>query len=110
MPPDSGRWSEYRRLVLHELERFQEWLGTLTDRQASLDTDLHQALSDTKEELSNKISMSKGALENDIKKLREEIASLKTELAVQKIKVGIWGLIAGAIPVGIAIALKIWFG
>ena len=44
-------------------------------------------------------------LEQGQKELTEAVASIKTDIAVQKAKAGMWGAIAGAIP---AIVIFIW--
>ena len=78
--PQNG-WSEYRRLVLSELER------------------LH-----------------KGQLElrNEIAQLRRdtatELAKVRSDIAMLKIKSGVWGAAAGLIPAIIAILLTLMKG
>lgn len=42
-----------------------------------------------------------------IELLRNEVGDLKLEIAMLKIKSGLWGIAAGSIPVIIALALKI---
>jgi len=39
-------------------------------------------------------------------KMQSDIASIKTDIALLKLKSGLWGLAGGAIPVGIAIATR----
>lgn len=34
--------------------------------------------------------------------MREEVASLKSDLAAQRVRAGLWGAVAGAIPGGVA--------
>ena len=49
-------------------------------------------------------------LESDAKCMREikiELTAIKIEIAQLKVKSGVWGLIGGAIPVGIGLA--VWF-
>lgn len=63
---DGNGWSEYQKLVLHELETHSK----------------------------------------ELKEIREDVSSFKTELGILKVKSGIWGLLGGlmaAIPVAIAI-------
>lgn len=46
-------------------------------------------------------------IKKDIKEIRKDIATVRTEIAVLKVKSGIWGFAAGAVPVAIALLLKL---
>ena len=45
---------------------------------------------------------------NEVVACRDDISKLKVEIAVLRVKSGVWGLIGGAIPVGIAIMAKVF--
>jgi hypothetical protein len=48
-----------------------------------------------------------------LKEISEKIGGIKEDIAGLKVKSGIWGLIGGAIPVGITMtimAIRGWFG
>lgn len=70
MPESEGDWTEYRRLILQELQR------------------LHEAVS----EVNGKVSV---LASSEIGGLKSELAVLKTEF---RLKSGLWGFAAGAIP------------
>ena len=40
MPDSTNGWSEYRRLVLHELEKHSSWMGEMDDKIDRLRTDI----------------------------------------------------------------------
>ncbi len=42
----------------------------------------------------------------DVKEIRKEIQTIQVEIAQLKVKAGIWGLAAGAIPSAIALILQ----
>ena len=65
MTHDTNGWSEYEKLVMATLERYQTWLGEIN------------------------------------KKLEE----MNAEIAKLKIKAGVWGALAGMIPVVITILI-----
>jgi len=44
-------------------------------------------------------------LNNNVEKLEEKIDIISTDIAVLKIKAGLWGLIGGALPILIALAI-----
>ena len=50
------------------------------------------------------ISMEKQ--ETELKGLREEVSNIKQEIAMLKVKSGMWGALAGAIPVIIMLAIQ----
>lgn len=111
MADTNGQWEEYRRLVLHELERFQAWLEQLTDRAGSLDSNLHQEITKNRRELDDRINILRQTAESDLKrerdKLEKEIAQARRDIAALKVKAGMFGLVAGAIPALIAIVWKL---
>jgi hypothetical protein len=44
----------------------------------------------------------------ELDKINAEIQKIHVEVATLKVKSGVWGLIAGSIPVAIAIAMKVF--
>ena len=72
-------WGEYQQLVLSELTRLSGDVKMI-----------HEALT--------KFQKDNAALERDI----------KIELAILKVKAGVWGLMGGAIPIVIALAVHCW--
>lgn len=42
-----------------------------------------------------------------IESIRYDLSDIKTEIAMLKVKSGLWGMVGAAIPVGIAIAMKL---
>ena len=97
MPPgreNNEGWDEYRLLVLKELSSFEKWLKSLTETQNAMLIELSK-LNEIKEKL-DALYTRLDAMENKQQNLESEIAGLK-------VKSGIWGLIAGAIPAGIAL-------
>jgi len=85
---DSSDWSTYQRLVLSELKRLDAGLSKMND----------QSIKSFKHERSNRQQVEMGIL--------ADIAHLRTEIQSLKIKAGIWGAIAGLIPVISVILLK----
>lgn len=73
---DVDGWSEYRRLILAELERLSGLIGGLNTRIDSLRAD-------------------------EISGLRDRCTRLEVEL---RLKAGVWGAICGAIPALLAAA------
>ncbi len=122
-------WSEWSKVVLTELERltesnkklveeFQEFKLEIAQERASkqevesLKTNVAQAISSLQIDLNslrvehiNKVNESKNDLQNKISSLENDhsvkIAELKSEL---KFKAGVWGALAGLIPVVIGLA------
>ena len=42
-----------------------------------------------------------------LEKMDEKISKINTEIATLKVKSGLWGMAGAAVPIGIAIALKL---
>ena len=85
---ESSDWSTYQRLVLSELKRLDSGLSRMNDQTA-------RAL---KHERGNRQQVEMGIL--------ADIAQLRTEIQSLKIKAGIWGAMAGLIPVISVLLLK----
>tara|TARA_R110000851_G_scaffold174045_1_gene320322 strand:- start:282 stop:557 length:276 start_codon:yes stop_codon:yes gene_type:complete len=85
---ESSDWSTYQRLVLSELKRLDSGLTRMND----------QSVKAIKHERGNRQQIEMGIL--------ADIAQLRTEIQSLKIKAGIWGAMAGLIPVISVILLK----
>jgi len=46
-------------------------------------------------------------ISTDVKEIHKELQTIQVEIAQLKVKAGIWGLAAGAIPAGITILLQL---
>lgn len=77
-PRNEDSWMEYQHLVLHELEKHSNML-----------TKLNEDLSQVRAE--------------DLAAIHIELAKIKTELGI---KAGIWGAIAGMLPVIVVLLMK----
>ena len=85
---ESSDWSTYQRLVLSELKRLDSGLNRMNDQTA-------KAL---KHERGNRQQVEMGIM--------TEIAQLRTDIQSLKIKAGVWGAVAGMIPVVSVLLLK----
>lgn len=84
-------WSEYKRLVIAELERLNDCAKANATEIARLRGELqHEAALIRTETL-------RGAADAKTDS-DDELGALKTELAVIKVKAGLWGALAGAVP------------
>ena len=85
---ESSDWSTYQRLVLSELKRLDASLTKMNDQTAA----------SIKHERSNRQQVEMGIM--------TDLAQLRTDIQSLKIKAGIWGAIAGMIPVVSVLLLK----
>ena len=85
---ESSDWSTYQRLVLSELKRLDASLTKMND----------QNVASIKHERSNRQQVEMGIM--------TDLAQLRTDIQSLKIKAGIWGAIAGMIPVVSVLLLK----
>ena len=85
---ESSDWSTYQRLVLSELKRLDASLTKMNDQNATA----------IKHERSNRQQVEMGIM--------TDLAQLRTDIQSLKIKAGIWGAIAGMIPVVSVLLLK----
>ena len=85
---ESSDWSTYQRLVLSELKRLDGSLTRMHD----------QTVAGLKHERSNRQQVEMGIL--------ADLAQLRTDIQSLKIKAGIWGAVAGMIPVISVLLLK----
>ena len=85
---ESSDWSTYQRLVLSELKRLDGSLTRMNDQNAA----------GLKHERSNRQQVEMGIL--------ADLAQLRTDIQSLKIKAGIWGAVAGMIPVISVLLLK----
>jgi hypothetical protein len=85
---ESSDWSTYQRLVLSELKRLDASLTKMND----------QNVASIKHERGNRQQVEMGIM--------KDLAQLRTDIQSLKIKAGIWGAIAGMIPVVSVLLLK----
>jgi hypothetical protein len=85
---ESSDWSTYQRLVLSELKRLDGSLTRMNDQTAAT----------IKHERRNRQQVEMGIM--------TEIAQLRTDIQSLKVKAGIWGAVAGMIPVISVLLLK----
>jgi hypothetical protein len=85
---ESSDWSTYQRLVLSELKRLDASLTKMND----------QNVASIKHERSNRQQVEMGIM--------TDLAQLRTDIQSLKIKAGIWGAVAGMIPVVSVLLLK----
>ena len=77
MAAEDEQWSEYRMLIVSELERLGRAIEALRER-----------------------------LEEMEDARRKELGRVHVEIAMLKVKAGIWGLMGAAIPICVAILLE----
>jgi len=80
---DDQPWIQYRRLILTELERLGRQQETMSSKLDTIRVEFHarlQAIVET------------------------EIGQMRVEVAMLKVKAGVWGAIAGFIPVALTLA------
>lgn len=84
---DSGGWREYRRLILSELKRIDERVGSEAETHRN-------SIAETERVIMDKLS----ALDSRLSATREDVTILK-------VKAGVWGLMGGMIP---ALGVLFW--
>ena len=87
-----GSWREWARHILIELERLNTFTETITTRLQENRTELDGKLSQLRSELQASISGVREGINKDVNDLRVEIAMLK-------VKAGVWGAVGAAIPI-----------
>ena len=85
---ESSDWSTYQRLVLSELKRLDASLTKMNDQNAAA----------IKHERGNRQQVEMGIM--------TDLAQLRTDIQSLKVKAGVWGAIAGMIPVVSVLLLK----
>lgn len=86
MPGNNDEWAVWSKHVLMELDRLADCFERLDAKQTSCRDDMRKLFHET------------------IRKLEVD---LKTEIAALKVRSGVWGAIAGAIPALVAIVFFI---
>lgn len=71
-------WTQYQKLVLAELERNAEGIKELNEKK-----------------------------DERLREMNAQFGEIKIQIAMLKVKAGIWGLMAGMIPVIIALAIQV---
>lgn len=84
--PEDNNWQEWSKHVLMELKR------------------LNRTVQAVDEKIDNKID----SLDSKINDIKDNVITpLKVELAMLKVKSGVWGLVGGAIPVILLVLVEI---
>lgn len=86
-------WNEWSRHVLAELQRLHGTIENLEDKIEVVKDDLNRRIESLKDE--------------HTKYLNEELRKVQIDIAMLKVKSGVWGLIGGLIPVVIYVVLGI---
>lgn len=76
-PWQGNGWTQYQKLVLAELERNAEGIKELNEKK-----------------------------DERLKEMNIQFGEIKIQIAMLKVKAGIWGLMAGMVPVVIALAIE----
>ena len=92
-------WNEWSRHVLAELER-------LSDCYEKLEVKVDNGLRDVETKAENH----KKELMAELEKLQLSMAAEKVDLAVLKVKAGLWGALAGTVPVLVVVIILIATG
>lgn len=111
--PPNDTWSEYRRLVLAELERHESIISSIADRLSALkettDDRLRKAIEEIRRELSDQEKKDTTSLKSDISGLDAMYRKLSNEVEVIKAKAAFFGFLAGlAIATATLIAKVFW--
>ena len=90
-------WQEWSKHVLAELKRLNENIEGLDNKTNRISGGIDEKINILRNEMNNKLDKIK---DNYIQKLNIEIAMLK-------VKSGVWGLIGGSIPVILVLLMKL---
>lgn len=93
-----GSWKEWARHVLLELERLNNSFSMLYDKVQKQNNDNELRISTLRQEIQNNITANTASLSKDINNLQIEVAMLK-------LKSGLWGAMGAAIPILVAIII-----
>lgn len=92
-------WSEYRELILSELNRLQAWLEQASTQTATKDTALVEKLAKLTADLTK-------AIVDKLAPVEAKVNTNVTEIGKLSVKAGVWGAVAGLIPASIVL---IWW-
>lgn len=87
--PGEGSWSEYQLMVLGELKRMNDAIKEVADKV---------------EEHGQSLSALPG-IKTEMGKMNDTITDHKVDVALLKLKAGVWGLLGGIIPATVAIIM-----
>lgn len=117
-PPDKtpqNGWSNYEKLVISQLGELDRDIKALDDkmhkRQADIQSrilelqhDIDRRVQNLDERMDNRI----GTVQNRINDIQAaDIGELKTEVALLKLKAGVWGALAGMIPAAVLVLYQV---
>ena len=96
-------WSEWGRYVLKELERLNGCFEVLRDNQSKCRGGIKEDLSKLDHSVADEFTKTKDAVFIEMRKLEKavnkEMQLLRDDVIFLKWKAGLWGMVAGAIPV-----------
>lgn len=95
-----GSWREWARHVLLELERLNTSTATVAQQIQDYRTDVEHKMNLTRQEIQSSISGNRDAFSKDVN-------DLKVELAMLKVKAGMWGAVGSAIPILVTIMVAL---
>lgn len=114
-PGPGNGWSRYESQVMYRLGELDRKLDALDDKMhnrvggvnariLTLQEDVDRRI----ESLDNRIDGRIGAVQSRINELQHaEIGELRTEVALLKLKAGVWGAMAGMVPAGVLILYQL---
>ena len=97
---DKGTWKEWARHVLLELERLNTGQAGLTDRLQHIGTDLDSKTSGLRQEIQLSLTQMRELNARDS-------SDLRVELAMLKVKAGLWGAVGAAIPILVTLGVAL---
>lgn len=117
-PPPADSWSAYEKQVMYrlgELDRKLEGLDAkMHTRIATVQARILELQSDIDgrvEKLDDRMDSRIGGVQTRISELQSaEIGTLKTEVALLKLKAGVWGALAGMLPATVLVLYQIVSG
>ena len=110
-PPMANGWNEYKRLVLHEIERLNNAVEKLAESHDGIRTDLTSEIHKASLGLAGKITDGFKDLDTKFTKetndISKQVETNKREIAVMKAKAVVWGSVAAAVVAGVIQVLSL---
>lgn len=97
---DQGTWREWARHVLLELQRNTIFQEQITAKVSENRSDIDTKLQSVRQEIQASVSRAQEANSKDL-------GDLKVEIAMLKVRAGVWGAVGAAIPICITIAVAL---
>lgn len=117
-PPDEiprNGWSNYEKLVINQLTELDKDIKSLDEKMHRRHGDIQARILEVQHELDRRVqSLDErmdtriGTVQNRINDIQAaDIGELKTEVALLKLKAGVWGAFAGMIPAAILVLYQV---